>query len=55
LIELNARGKYLKKNTEISISSEILTKRNCVDINNVYKMNICVGVILRIKKFKEKP
>jgi hypothetical protein len=29
-MELNARGKYLKKNTEIKISSEILTKENCV-------------------------
>jgi len=44
-MELNARDKYLNKNNEIRISSEILTKKNCIEINNVYKMNMCVCII----------
>jgi len=44
-MELNSRDKYLKENTESRISSEILTKKNRVEINKVYKINTRVCII----------
>jgi len=44
-MELNARDKYPMKNIEIRISSEILTKKNCVEMNNIQKIIMCLCII----------